>query len=230
MLLLNKEGAIIMRIGLALPHTRKYYDALFVKSFFSMERPFDMALLTPNSTGPIDTVRNELCMQALMLDCTHVFWMDCDQVYPPNTLTRLISHNLPIVCAKVHRRHPPYDALLKRYNPDKEDKLEPYVDIEYDEWALRANPLELLEVDATGFGCNLLAIEVIEKMKRPWFMMNLYVKPVIGEDMYFWEQAKKLGYKIMVDCSINVGHISEAVVDQRTYVEWRKMQISQGLG
>ena len=219
-----------MRIGLALPHTRRYYDALFVKSFFSMARPYDMALLTPNSTGPIDTVLNELCTQAMLLDCSHILWMDCDQVYPTDTITKLVGHDLPIVCAKVHRRHPPYDALLKRYNPDKKDKLNPYVDLEYDEWALRKNPLDLIEVDATGFGCNLMKIEVIERMTKPWFLMNLYVNPVIGEDMYFWGQAKKLGYKIMVDCSINVGHISEAVVDQRTYVEWRKMQMKNVLG
>ena len=219
-----------MRIGIALPHTRKYYDALFVKSFFLMDKPQDMALLIPNSNGPIDSIRNELVTQAFMLDCTHIFWMDSDQVYPSNVLPKLIAHNLPIVCAKVHRREPPYDGLLKRYNPDKEDKLNPYIDIEYDEWALRADPNELIEVDATGFGCNLMSMEVLERMTKPWFLMNLYVNPVIGEDFYFWGQAKKLGYKIMVDCSIDVGHISEAVVNQRTYVEWRKMQISQGLG
>ena len=219
-----------MRIGIALPHTRRYYDALFVKSFFIMEKPQDMALLVPNSNGPIDTIRNELVTQAMMLDCSHIFWMDTDQVYPPETLTKLISHNLPIVCAKVHRREPPYDALLKRCNPDKSDELNPYIDIEYDEWGLRADPKELIEVDATGFGCNLMSIEVVEKIPKPWFLMNLYTRPVVGEDFYFWAQAKKLGYKIMVDCSINVGHIAEAVVDQRTCVEWRKMERAKGLG
>ena len=214
-----------MKIGLALPHTHISYHRLFVHSFFCMERTVDMALLTPNSTGPIDTVRNELCQQALLLDCTHIFWCDTDQTYPPDTLTKLLSHRLPIVCAKVHRRHPPYDALLKRDNPDKEDTLNPYIDVDYDEWGLRGDAHGLIEVDATGFGCNLMHIEVIEKMPRPWFLTKLYQKPTIGEDFFFWRQARELGYKIMVDCSIDVGHITDAVVNGRTFVANRKLDL-----
>ena len=224
----------MFRIGVALPHTRLVYHRLFVHSFFCMERPVDLALLTPQSTGPIDTARNELCQQALLLDCTHIFWCDTDQVYPPNTLTQLLSHDLPIVCAKVHRRHEPYDALLKRYNPNKLDKLNPYIDVPYEEWGLRSDANGLVEIDATGFGCNLMRIEVIEKMPRPWFVMKLYQKPTISEDFYFWDQAKKLGYRIYADCSLDIGHIADAVVNSRTYLAYREscreQEIKHALG
>ena len=213
-----------MKLGIALPHTHSHYHRLFVQSFFCIIRPENAVLLIPNSDGPLDGVRNELCQQALIHGCDHIWWCDTDQVYPPDVLVKLIDRNLPIVCAKVHRRKPPYDPLLKRLNKNRKKDDPFYIDIKYDEWALRNKPDELIEVDATGFGCNLMAIEVIEKMSKPWFKFNLYPKDrnePIGEDFYFWNKAKNLGYKIFVDCSINIGHIADAVVDGRTYKSYR---------
>ena len=93
-----------MKIGIALPHTNNYYERLFVETFFCMRRPPNCVLLTPKSDGPIDAVRNELCQQAILMECTHIFWCDTDQTYPSDALEKLIAYNLPIVCAKVHRR------------------------------------------------------------------------------------------------------------------------------
>lgn len=211
-----------MKVGIAWPHTMPYYHKLFTERMFCMYRPRgEFQLLIPNCDGPLDSVRNELCQQALITECTHIFWADTDQTYPEDTLIKLLDHNLPIVCAKVHRRKAPYDPLLKRVNPDKQDKQNPYIDVEFDEWAMRDDPKKLICVDATGFGCNLMWIEVIENIKPPWFMFDLYQKPVVGEDFYFWAKAREAGYQIFVDCSINVGHISTAVVDMNVYKHYR---------
>ena len=150
-----------MNIGIAWPHTMPFYHKFFTERMFCLSRPRgEFRLLIPNSDGPLDSIRNELCQQALISDCTHIFWCDTDQVYPEDTLIRLLSHELPIVCAKVHRRKAPYDPLLKLLNPNREDKDNPYIDMPYNKWALRSDPNELIEVDATGFGCNLMRIEV----------------------------------------------------------------------
>jgi hypothetical protein len=138
-----------------------------------------------------------------------------------------MDHQLPIVCAKVHRRKEPYDPLLKRVNPDPTDKANPYIDVEYDEWALNEN--RLIAVDATGFGCNLMEIEVIESIKTPWFMFDLYQKPVVGEDFYFWKKAREAGYQIYVDCSIDIGHITDAVVNHSTFKAYRNQQLQLGI-
>ena len=224
-----------MKMGIALPNTYSHYPRQFVQSFFCLQRPESAVLLTPNCDGPIDSVRNELCQQALLHECTHIFWCDTDQVYSPDVMPRLINWKLPIVCAKVHRRKPPFDPLLKRVNPDEEDKENPYIDVDIDEWAYNLNDspdYPLVEVDATGFGCNLISIEVIEKMERPWFQFDLYSKPTVGEDIYFWRKAKDLGFKIFVDCSIQIGHLGTVNVDQQTYFAYRKSmgQDRWGLG
>jgi len=215
-----------MKMGIALPHTFPMYYKQFVESFVGMAKPADCILLMPNCDGPIDSVRNELCQQALLQGCDHIFWCDTDQTYPPDTIERLYAHGLPIVAAKVHRRNPPYDPLLKRLKPGGCEKgQDPYIDIDVDEWAynLNDNPdYPLVEVDATGFGCNLMSIEVIENIKKPWFMFDLYQKPPLGEDFYFWEKARGAGYKIHVDVSIDIGHITTAVVKKNTFFAYRR--------
>jgi len=216
-----------MKIGFAWPHTHPYYHRIFTERMFCMRRPVaaEYQLLTPNSDGPIDCIRNELCQQALITNCTHVFWADTDQGYPDDTLVKLLAHELPIVCAKVHRRKAPYEPLLKRWNPDKSDPEKPYVDVEDSEWAfnLKDDPLwPLVEVDATGFGCNLMAIEVIEKMERPWFQFDLYTRPTVGEDIYFWRKARAMGYKVYVDVSIEVGHIGQTLINKETYFAYKR--------
>ena len=128
-----------MNIGIAWPHTMPFYHKFFTERMFCLSRPRgEFRLLIPNSDGPLDSIRNELCQQALISGGTHIF---C-----------LLSHELPIVCAKVHRRKAPYDPLLKLLNPNREDKDNPYVDVPYNKWALRSDPNELIEVDATGTG------------------------------------------------------------------------------
>lgn len=216
-----------MKLGIALPHTWSHYPKQFVHSFFCMIRPDDAVLLTPECDGPLDSVRNELVTQAQMHDCTQIFWADTDQMYPPDTMVRMINHHLPVVVAKVHRRKEPYDPLLKRINPDKDDKNNPYIDIDFEEWAFRVEPL--IEVDATGLGCALIDIEVFDRISPPWFMYEIYKKPPIGEDFYFWRKVKDAGYRIMVDLTIDIRHLTVGAVNKDTFLAYRKSQL-QAMG
>ena len=211
-----------MRLGIALPHTWSHYPKEFVHSFFCMIRPDDAVLLTPVTDGPLDTVRNELVQQAIIHNCDHIFWCDTDQIYPADTMPRMIAHNLPVVVAKVHRRKPPYDALLKRVNPDAGDINHPYIDISVEEWAYSTE--RVIEVDATGFGCVLIRMEVFNAIAPPWFLYDLYVHPPVGEDVYFWRKVQGAGYRVMVDLDIDIKHLTVAAVNKDTFFAYRKNQ------
>jgi hypothetical protein len=165
-------------------------------------------MLTPRGGGPIDAVRNDLVDQALAAECTHVWFCDTDQIYPQDTLVRLMSHDLPVVAAKVHRRYPPYDPILKR------GEIDNFVTVPDSEWKRGG----LVEVDATGMGSVLIKAEVFENTDRPWFRWLLYDRPEpVGEDIYFWDLVKKAGYKIHVDCSIHVGHLATLSITPESY-------------
>jgi len=69
-------------------------------------------------------------------------------------------------------------------------------------------PGELVECCGTGMGFNLWRLSMFKdpKLRKPWF------KTVSGEDgqgtqdLYFWGDARKHGYRCAVDCSVLVGH------------------------
>ena len=134
------------RLGLALPCTDSMMPALFVDSFHCLQKPLTSFYLRPRGRGPIDTIRNDLYEQAKRVGCSHILYMDTDQVYPANTIVRLLEHDLDICAAKVHRRDPPYDPILLR------GPLDDYKPVPVSDWQHGG----LVAVDATGFGCVLI--------------------------------------------------------------------------
>jgi hypothetical protein len=52
--------------------------------------------------------------QALVKRCTHLLMMDTDQTYPQDTITKLLSHDVTVCGAVIHRRYPPFEPILYR--------------------------------------------------------------------------------------------------------------------
>lgn len=68
----------------------------------------------------------------------------------------------------------------------------------------------LVECYGTGMGFALWRLKMFkdEKIKRPWFktFTGIDNKGVGTQDLTFWSEAKKYGYRCAVDCSVKVGH------------------------
>lgn len=65
----------------------------------------------------------------------------------------------------------------------------------------------LVECHGTGMGFNLFRLKMFkdERLRRPWFVTQ--TKGGMGtQDLYFWSDARKYGYRCAIDCSIKVGH------------------------
>jgi hypothetical protein len=68
----------------------------------------------------------------------------------------------------------------------------------------------LVECCGTGMGFNLWRLSMFhdKQLRRPWFK-TLNGKEGLGigtQDLYFWGDARKYGYRCAIDCSIKVGH------------------------
>lgn len=65
----------------------------------------------------------------------------------------------------------------------------------------------LVECCGTGMGFNLFRMSMFkdEKLRKPWFHTQV-VGGVSTQDLYFWGDARKYGYRAAIDCSIRVGH------------------------
>lgn len=66
----------------------------------------------------------------------------------------------------------------------------------------------LKECCGTGMGFNLWRLSMFKdkKLRKPWFVTRAGKTGVGTQDLYFWEDARKYGYRCAVDCSVHVGH------------------------
>jgi len=72
----------------------------------------------------------------------------------------------------------------------------------------------LVECCGTGMGFNLWRLDMFKdpKLRRPWFKtVNGSDGQGVGtQDLYFWTDARKYGYRCAIDCSVKVGHYDKS--------------------
>lgn len=201
-----------MKLGIGFPLVDASVPVLFFTSFVCMDKGTEYSLFLPEFphgpfTGDIAAARNSIVRQALLEGCTHLLMCDTDQVYPADTLSRLIAHDKDVVGVRVHRRWPPFDVILYRGEVGKYNHVP-------DEECFSG---DLVEVDATGTGCLLFKMDVFDRIAEPWFKMEIRDDNPVGEDIYFCDKARKAGVRIFVDTSIEVGHLTTHTVGRGNY-------------
>ncbi len=69
-------------------------------------------------------------------------------------------------------------------------------------------PGELVECCGTGMGFNLWRISMFKdaRLRKPWFRTLSGKDGAATQDLYFWGDARKHGYRCAIDCSVLVGH------------------------
>ena len=74
-------------------------------------------------------------------------------------------------------------------------------------------PDTVVECNGLGMGFTLFRLDLFrdERIPRPWFRTAQDYTPGVGvrsytQDLYFFEQIRKLGYKVAADTRVKVGH------------------------
>lgn len=72
----------------------------------------------------------------------------------------------------------------------------------------RPVPGQLVECVGTGMGFNLWRLDLFKdvRLRRPWFKTQCGAEGVGTQDLYFWGDARKYGYRCAIDCDVLVGH------------------------
>lgn len=67
---------------------------------------------------------------------------------------------------------------------------------------------QLVECWGTGMGFNLWRLKMFKdpKLRKPWFKTVAGAEGVGTQDLYFWSDARKNGYRCAVDCDVLTGH------------------------
>jgi len=70
-------------------------------------------------------------------------------------------------------------------------------------------PGQLVECCGTGMGFNLWRLDMFkdDRLRQPWFKTIADASLGVGtQDLYFWGDARKYGYRCAIDCDVLVGH------------------------
>ena len=141
--------------------------------------------------------RNNIGEQAVNHGCDYIWYVDDDQIFHPQTLHRLMTHNLDIVSGMYLSREPPFIPHIY----EKADNALGW-------WprVLKKGQGGLVECVAAGAGCLLVKTNVLRKMEKPWWRLGQHDKVNWSDDCDFCARAIQAGFKIHVDMDCTVGH------------------------
>jgi len=204
-----------LKLAIGIPLSWNFVPSDFFDSMMLLNK-HNAQIIRANS-GPIHEMRNTITMRALSMDCTHLIFLDADMVYPPDTITKLVSHDKDVCGALTFKRWPNFEPLLFEGDPYKMTLIDPIPD-------------GLCKVTATGTGCLLINTRVFDELKYPWFYFskNTDNGGPVGEDINFCYDAGKAGFEIFVDCAIRTEHLCNTRVNYNLYHLQKQMR-EQGL-
>jgi len=199
--------------------TNMIYNALM------LERPGWRSSIFFESGRPYDVARNNVATRCLEMGAEWCFFWDSDVMISPFAMTRLTSHNLPIIGGLYYRRHP--EIWPQVFRDAGGGVLNPITKKEVDMLSVQG----IFEVDAIGAGCLLIHRKVFEVLKDhvpkrsfrvvgpPPGEIKFYEffkwgigredgsEPTYSEDLTFCMLAKKHGFKIFCDPLVKCTHI-----------------------
>lgn len=159
--------------------------------------------------------RNRLAEYAVRIDADYILWLDSDMTFPPDVLERMMkvmdeNKDIDILTGLYFRRSTPFTPVA--FDVLETDEKGELVFENMDDV-----PDGIREVAGCGFGCVLMKtdclFDIAGKEGPVWFSPLANV----GEDCAFCMRARKYGYKIYIDPSIEFGHMGYAAVTRQFY-------------
>lgn len=172
-------------------------DALDIPEGWTIKR------VTPGAN--IAAGRNALVEATRSSNVDHLWFLDDDHVFAPDTLKRLLAHKALIVAPLVCRRAAPYTPVMYDWVGDKEYRAR---------WPKETTGTE--QVDACGTAGMLIHREVFEEMAptalEPAFCVGQLDPDGLGEDIYFCAWCEEHNMPILVDLDTRMGHLTGMAV------------------
>ena len=143
-------------------------------------------LVQKGRCNAVDTARS--------MKADKILFIDSDMIFPPHTLTGLLSAQRSIVgCAYYTRREP----VLRTARDLKGERLVLPSNGE------KTSPENVVEVSRVGTGVLLIDMRVFFAIGRPWFDTPWNGEEHVGEDYSFCDRARKAGFKIWCDLGLS---------------------------
>lgn len=187
----------------------------FVNCELKLRKPIGTEIMHLSLSVP-DVAREKIAQYAIANKFSHVMFIDSDMVFQADVMTKLLDYDLDIVSGLAFQRKPPYSPCLYEMLRFAETDAE-RVKI------LTHYKRGLTEVEGCGmFGC-LIKTSVFEEIyKTERYIFSPY--PGYGEDLTFCLRARKAGFKIYADTSIQFGHLGKVICTEDSWRQWNGVE------
>lgn len=192
-------GELVAKFGISLTNMLGYLMATKVPGYREQQ------VIPMHVQGSIlSRSRMKIVQAALQQDCSHLLFVDTDQVFPRDTAHRLLQWGKPIVACNIATKQFPANPTARVRAADQPDG-----------YPLFSNPGEsgLAEVWRIGAGVMLVDMQVFRKIGLGVFEIRWVpeIQDYRGEDWSFCEAAQAAGYKIFIDHGLSqeVEHVGQ---------------------
>lgn len=188
-------------IGVSSPEYARY--SAFYDELTNVDRPPDTVV--SHAIGLyINENRNQLSEHALELGAEWIWFVDDDHCFHPDTLTRLLAHNVDVVSGIYVRRVAPFLPVIYEQEDETGDVVKHHFTPE---------DRGLKPILACGGGCLLVKTHVLKALGSPyWRFSQRPDGEMIGEDIDFCYRARAAGFKVWCDFDATIGHLATVVV------------------
>jgi len=190
----QKKPRVVIAVPLATPWI--YWRT--VAAILELKKPDQVDLMVFQG-ALVDRARNHLIKQMLChpMKATHILFLDYDILPPPDTLTKLLTAQKPLITGLYRKRLPPYEFMA--FTKKSSGKYEPL--------SLKPGQTSPLPIDVAGAGCLLIERNVLEKIPSPWFTSEWREEGHLSEDFSFCEKAREAGFPLFVDPTVRPVHL-----------------------
>ncbi len=184
-----------------------YFNHLYCVAQWS--KSFDLVFVGKSGLTAA-SARNRLIERAVEKKCTHALFIDGDHLVPPETLPFLMeTGDEAMVSGVVCKKGEQFQQVCWQVK-DVDEKRQYYN---------MTLPLDgrLYEVSVCAFGCTLINLEKLQKLKKPYFRDTCYEKfegklVNVRSDINICNMFRDNGEKIWVDTRILVGHLGVSTI------------------
>ncbi len=167
--------------------------------------------------------REKLVEEAIKDGSDYILMIDDDMLLPPNFIEALIADieekpEIDILAPLAFMRNAPHYAVMYTTIEGYDHKEhQPYF---VNNFVKKYPKDKLVECDAVGFGAALIKIEMVKKLKAPYFMSTTGT----GEDIWFCVRSKQdADARIFMDTRIKLGHLGNPrIIDEEYFEEYIK--------
>jgi len=174
-----------------------FYDYINI-----LQKPPDTFILPCHDRSPA-AGRNLIIQKAFEHGCTHILFVDDDQVFETDALLRLLKHDKDIVSGLYLARAYPHQPLIFDVADDSGACLYAY---------LGPNDSGLKEIVAAGFGFLLVKTSIFEKLEKPYVRLGELDPEQWCDDIGFFSRVRQAGIRSYCDMDCWIGHIGTMII------------------